>query len=208
MAEWIVSLDVRSPEAEDAVDLNRLADLAVALEKYEATAKGGGNAYGVVLKVEGDPRQALEAATDNFDTYREQVGLPGWPVVRCNLVEAGEFLHRLGDHRPQELAGIEEVSEMLAAAGDSEGLEYSVEVRRELELAGGIGLLGTREAVHMLGVTRERLRQLSTREDFPKPIARLAATPVWLASTVRAYAARRNTSPGRPAGWHRDTSSE
>ena len=40
-------------------------------------------------------------------------------------------------------------------------------------------LVGTTEISQMLGVSRQRVTQLSTSSGFPEPIARLAAGPIW-----------------------------
>ena len=52
-------------------------------------------------------------------------------------------------------------------------------------------LVGLREAADILGVSHQRTAQLAKRPDFPKPIQRLRATPVWLESDVRAFQASR-----------------
>jgi hypothetical protein len=49
------------------------------------------------------------------------------------------------------------------------------------------------------GVTKQRLLQLTERTDFPAPMVRLAAGPVWLAASVRAFDRHWTRKPGRPA---------
>lgn len=61
------------------------------------------------------------------------------------------------------------------------------------ELAGG------REVAEMLGVSKQRLHQLLGRDDFPDPVVRLAAGPVWLVSSVCAFERQWARKPGRPA---------
>ena len=59
-------------------------------------------------------------------------------------------------------------------------------------------LAGLSEVAELLGVTRERVRQLrAERVDFPEPVADLQATPVWRRSDVVAWDAGRERKPGR-----------
>lgn len=52
-------------------------------------------------------------------------------------------------------------------------------------------LVGVREAAEILGVSKQRVSQLSQSAGFPSPIARLHATPVWVADHLRTFAAAR-----------------
>ncbi|MFC7500945.1 helix-turn-helix transcriptional regulator [Nocardioides sp. GCM10030258] len=54
-------------------------------------------------------------------------------------------------------------------------------------------LVGLRELAAILGVSKQRALQLTQRDDFPPPIQRLRATPVWIESEVRGYATTRRT---------------
>jgi predicted DNA-binding transcriptional regulator AlpA len=38
---------------------------------------------------------------------------------------------------------------------------------------------GTAEVAELLGCTRQQIYSLRQRDDFPEPVTRLAATPVW-----------------------------
>jgi len=60
-------------------------------------------------------------------------------------------------------------------------------------------LVGVTEAARLLRVSRQRLDQLRGSSDFPKPIVRLAAGPVWLRSSVEGFERRWDRRPGRPA---------
>lgn len=40
-------------------------------------------------------------------------------------------------------------------------------------------LAGIREIAEFLGVSRQRVNQLAEKDDFPKPLGRIAAGPVW-----------------------------
>jgi hypothetical protein len=50
----------------------------------------------------------------------------------------------------------------------------------------------------VLGVTRQRLHELRTAGRFPLPLVDLAATPVWLRSTVESFLEHWDRRPGRP----------
>ena len=61
-------------------------------------------------------------------------------------------------------------------------------------------LVGLAEVAELLSVTKRTASAYTTRDDFPAPVQRLAATPVWRRDEVQAWAAR--TLPlrtGRPA---------
>lgn len=47
------------------------------------------------------------------------------------------------------------------------------------------------EAARRLGVSRERLRQLAARGDFPPPLGTLGRATVWRSSDVAEWAAKR-----------------
>lgn len=48
-------------------------------------------------------------------------------------------------------------------------------------------LVGAAEAALVLGVSRQRVGQLAERSDFPVPIARLSAGPVWTRASIEAF---------------------
>ncbi len=48
-------------------------------------------------------------------------------------------------------------------------------------------LVGAAEAALLLGVSRQRVGQLAERADFPAPIARLSAGPVWTRISIEAF---------------------
>ena len=80
-------------------------------------------------------------------------------------------------------------------------VELRVRTERELEaeLARPAlpGLVGITEAAEILGVSRQRAHVLAAGPDFPTAVAHLAAGPVYLEASVRAFAERPRTS-GRP----------
>jgi hypothetical protein len=60
-------------------------------------------------------------------------------------------------------------------------------------------VVGATEAARMLGVSRQRLYQLAERDDFPPPMVQLAAGPVWLTDSIRAFERSWDRRPGRRA---------
>ncbi|MDG9703781.1 hypothetical protein [Streptomyces sp. DH37] len=60
-------------------------------------------------------------------------------------------------------------------------------------------LMGYAEAAEELGVSRQRVNELErTRDDFPRPVARLRSGPVFTAESIRRFAAGWDRRPGRP----------
>ena len=72
------------------------------------------------------------------------------------------------------------------------------EVEKELEAPDLPALAGIREAAEILGVSRQRASELASSAGFPRPVAELAAGPVWLRSAIRSFNERWERRPGRP----------
>ena len=52
-------------------------------------------------------------------------------------------------------------------------------------------LVGVQEIAEMIGVTRQRIHAISrTHEDFPKPVAELAAGRIWTRKEIEEWARR------------------
>jgi predicted DNA-binding transcriptional regulator AlpA len=62
----------------------------------------------------------------------------------------------------------------------------------------GEALAGLAEVAEILGVTKRSAHRYSKRSDFPTPVARLAATPVWRRSEVEEWRARTLPLPRDP----------
>jgi prophage regulatory protein len=58
-------------------------------------------------------------------------------------------------------------------------------------------LIGAQEIATMLGVSRQRVTQLTARPDFPAPAVILAMGKVWHTEDVEKWAAARNERLGR-----------
>jgi len=59
-------------------------------------------------------------------------------------------------------------------------------------------VVGSAEAAEVLQVTRQRLHTLRARNDFPRPVAELSGTAVWLRSSIETFAKSWRRQPGRP----------
>lgn len=163
--EWSVYVEARPDNPGDAADpeaiyegIEELMDL---LSENAAVPAGDGESYSVQMTVPCD--SAAEAGAEGqhlFTSYAEKVGLPVWPVVRCEVVRCDVFDAEL--ERPQIP-----------------------------------DLVGSQEAVAMLGITRQRLHELRSTGRFPVPLLEVAATPLWARSGIEAFLDRWDRRPGR-----------
>lgn len=63
-----------------------------------------------------------------------------------------------------------------------------------------IRLAGLAEVAELLGVSKRSASRYANRHDFPQPIARLAAGPIWHAGEIEAWAEVNGPfKAGRPA---------
>jgi len=61
-----------------------------------------------------------------------------------------------------------------------------------------VTLAGLGEIAARFGVSKQRVSQLQKRPDFPAPLARLAAGPVWDMQDIEAWSSTWNRKRGRP----------
>ena len=69
----------------------------------------------------------------------------------------------------------------------------------QLEVSNFPSILGTTEVTELLGVSRQRLHELRNSRRFPAPAYEVAATPLWIRSTVDSFLAGWERKPGRPS---------
>lgn len=69
-------------------------------------------------------------------------------------------------------------------------------------------LAGLAEIGEVLGVTRQRVRELVTRDDFPPPVDELSCGPIYLKSMVEAFNQYWKRKPGRPDRYQAKVSAE
>lgn len=60
-------------------------------------------------------------------------------------------------------------------------------------------LLAATDVAELLGVSRQRVHQLSERAEFPAPYARLGSGPIWTRPAIEAFDRAWTRKPGRPA---------
>jgi len=73
------------------------------------------------------------------------------------------------------------------------------DLERELEAPSMPALGSVHEFAELLGVSRARASEITRLPDFPQPITRLAAGPVWLRTLLEAWARTHDRKPGRPS---------
>lgn len=64
-----------------------------------------------------------------------------------------------------------------------------VDIDAGVRVMNGPTIFGHKEAAKALGVTRQRIQQLTVQGRFPKPDAVLAATPLWSYRTLCEFVA-------------------
>ncbi|HVA07712.1 MAG TPA: hypothetical protein VNG12_13320 [Acidimicrobiales bacterium] len=123
----------------------------------------------------------------------------GWDVRL--IVRTGDGLHAATE-------AVEAGYEAVLASAKSVGLPIWPVIRTEaveqnifhaqLEISNLPDFLGTTEVTELLGVSRQRLHQLRASGRFPDPAYEMAATPLWIRSTIDTFLAGWDRSPGRP----------
>lgn len=59
---------------------------------------------------------------------------------------------------------------------------------------------GVTEVAEVLGCAKQQIAALRKREDFPKPVLMLAATPVWTLTSIRSFQSTwKRRGPRKPA---------
>ncbi|MGH2359236.1 MAG: hypothetical protein ACRDGM_01670 [bacterium] len=85
-------------------------------------------------------------------------------------------------------------------------IELPEHLQRKIEQQNQITLVGIRELAELLGLTRQRASQIAAMRDFPAPLAKLAAGPVWNKANLTWFLedwARQPRRSGPKPGSHR-----
>lgn len=69
-------------------------------------------------------------------------------------------------------------------------------------------LVGLTEIATILGVSRQRARELAARDDFPSPVAQLGGSAVYVKSMIEAFSRYWTRKPGRPGRLQDQVSAE
>jgi hypothetical protein len=102
------------------------------------------------------------------------------------------------------LEGLRQSSLAISRAGLPDLTVVSARVCSEGEMEAELNspnlppLVGVAEIANQLGISRQRVSELSSQHrDFPGPVAKLAAGPVWLERAVRRFVENWARKPGR-----------
>jgi hypothetical protein len=160
--------------------------------------------WSVYVEVAGDDTEnsvtveQLEQLADLLEPFSASVGGGG-----------AEYSARLSVEAGLDRAAADQALAEFAKARDQVGLpawpvvhlDVMTDERLDAELATPPfpEVVGVAEAAKLLAVTKQRLSQLTERQDFPPPMVRLAAGPVWLTSSINAFNRRWVRKSGRPA---------
>jgi hypothetical protein len=137
----------------------------------------------------------LEQLPDVAGTVASWGGIAGGPGARFSL-EAADV--PAAAKRAVQL--IEEALAKLSHRASIAQLDIATEDYLDAWIAQpGPEYAGVAEVAEMLKVTKQRVFQLRDRPDFPRPIAELAAGPVWTRDSLNNFLEGWERRPGRPA---------
>jgi hypothetical protein len=113
--EWSVLVETRAPSGtNDDELLELLGDLREALADRGAAAGGDGRGWDVRLTLEAPgPAAAVGAGIELVTEWAQKVGLPVWPVVRTEAVEASVLEAELAVRNFPDIVGVQEVLAIL-----------------------------------------------------------------------------------------------
>ena len=164
----VVSIEAWGPGS-GAYDDDALAELAPAL--WALGAKGSAVGAGGIA---GGPNASMTVSSPPAEPLAEVVARAvGWFERGCadlGLEHGGIARVDVQEERYETL-GLDEVPERYA---------------------------GVSEVAKMLGLSRQRVSELRARDDFPDPVAELAAGPVWKVSHPQRFVREWPRKPGRP----------
>lgn len=118
------------------------------------------------------------------------VGAPGSRRLETTLTVTADDVHEAAAR------AIDAITERVA--GDVLAVEVMTTAEHDRRLADRPTLVGVAEIAEQLGVSKQRVSALSQRDDFPRPLAHLAAGPVWRAGDLSTFATGWRRQPGRP----------
>lgn len=102
------------------------------------------------------------------------------------------------DFQTAGIAAIDWVTKHVPGSPVAVEVVTNEEFDRRLERPAFPQLAGVSEIAAMLDVSRQRVAELRQRPDFPAPIARLKAGPVWRAGDLSRFVDEWERKPGRP----------
>jgi hypothetical protein len=137
----------------------------------------------------------LEDLADHLAAEGAACGIGRRKISVTLVVEASTLSEAL-------VAGITQMSASLARAKVSAKIVAARvlspdELERELATTPIPQLVGVAEVANLLKVSRQRASELAQSAMFPPPVARLSAGPIWLRSSIVAFAKAWDRRPGR-----------
>jgi DNA-binding CsgD family transcriptional regulator len=170
------------------------------------------NWYSVTIETEG-PAPSVEAL-EALSELLEDLGAHG-PAVGAGGTSRGTAVAFAVDPPLPDADELEQVGEVCrwalstfrTAAGKA-GVVWdrlaTIEVLTNAQLErrlrkGPERYAGVTEVAQMLGVSKQRIRELRDLEGFPAPVEELAAGPVWAVSSLRRFESEWRRRPGRPS---------
>jgi len=161
--------------------------------------------WSIFVKAQGDDPDGPVMTTERLEAFAERLR-SHHGVVGGGGDHYDAQLSLEGDHLAEVVtAALAVFAEARAAVGLPAWPYVELEAKTEAALNAELSkppfpeVVGATEAARMLGVSRQRLYQLAERDDFPPPMVQLAAGPVWLTNSIRAFERDWDRRPGRRA---------
>ncbi len=169
--------------------------------------KDGDRFYAVTIEAWGTPPASDDASSDLLDALAK-LGAEG-PAVTigglaggagCTISVRAPSMEAAGDRAAQLFrAACKEASITIEGIALLEVMDEEYQ-ERWLEEP-GIELAGVSEIAELLGVSRQRIRELRTQEGFPAPLAELKSGPVWSLASLDLFRRSWSRKPGRPRSY-------
>jgi hypothetical protein len=166
------------------------------------------------ISIEAEGPMPSDEAIEEFGEVLEHLGGKG-PSVGAGGLAGGPFATftvAMGVAEPFEQVlgqAVTTAVTLFKQAAEKVGIAYDSVARVDLMndwyqerfiMQPGDEYVGVTEIAKLLGVSKQRVSELRTREDFPAPVAELAAGPVWSLSNLKLFIAEWPRKPGRPKG--------
>jgi hypothetical protein len=161
--------------------------------------------YSVAVEADGPPVGAAEPYLDALVEALHRLKRADTAVVSWGGPAGGpgiRFLIRARDPMDAAQKATQEFEKAVAEAGLATVAIQRVEIMTERYQDAWLSEppeehVGLSEIAGLLGVSKQRVFELRERPDFPRPLAELAAGPVWKRSSLNHFIAGWDRTPGR-----------
>ena len=163
--------------------------------------------YSVGIEAQGPALNADDPRIDDLVDALEAIDRASGPVVSLGGLANGPGV-RLSVQAPDPVAGTALAIEVFHEGLDKAGIERHPIARLETMTEEfldqwlaqpGTQYVGVAEIATILGVSKQRVYELRRKPEFPKPVAELAAGPVWNRVTLNNFIESWDRKPGRPS---------